>query len=215
MKFDCVIFDLDGTLLDTLGDLRNALNAVLETFSLPPRTTEDVRMLVGNGVKNLISRSLPGRNGDDLQRAVAMFREYYDSHLNIETAPYPGIPDLLSDLKAAGVSVCVNSNKYDAAVQALCEAHFGGLYAAAEGETADSPRKPDPAAALRLASRCGAQPGRTLYVGDSDVDMRTAANAGMRSAWVSWGFRSREDMGSALPESCFNDTRSLLNYIIG
>ena len=215
MKFDCVIFDLDGTLLDTLGDLRNALNAALAEFARPARTTEEVRMMVGNGVRNLISKAMPEAASEtDLERALRSFREYYNSHLNVETVPYPGIMEMLCRLHDAGMKVCINSNKYDAALKALCIAHFDGLYVAAEGESPDCPRKPDPAAALKLAALCGAHPERTLYVGDSNVDVRTAANAGMHAAWVSWGFRSRDDMGDQLPENCFDDADALCDYIL-
>ena len=118
MKFNAVIFDLDGTLLNTLGDLRNAVNHALSTFGLPPRTLEEVRAFVGNGVANLIRRAMPaGSSEETLAQALTAFRAYYNAHLNVETVPYPGVISMLKDLKAAGLPVMVNSNKYDAALQ--------------------------------------------------------------------------------------------------
>lgn len=216
MKFNAVIFDLDGTLLNTLGDLRNAVNHALSTFGLPPRTLEEVRAFVGNGVANLIRRAMPaGSSEETLAQALAAFRAYYNAHLNVETVPYPGVISMLKDLKAAGLPVMVNSNKYDAALQELVKCHFPNLYFRAAGESDACPRKPDPTAALTLARAAGAAPEKTLYVGDSAVDVNTARNAGMSCAWVSWGFRSREDMASDLPEAAFDTTQALADYILG
>lgn len=216
MRFKAVIFDLDGTLLNTLGDLRNALNHALAEFSLPPRTTDETRLFIGNGVKNLITRAMPENTSEsDIEKALTVFRSYYNSHLNVETAPYAGIIDMLRALRDAGVRVCINSNKYDAALKELCACHFDGLYIAAEGESAVRPRKPDPAAALMLAEICGTAPGEMAYIGDSNVDIRTGINAGMTPVYVSWGFRTPADMGSELPEHCFDDAESLKNFILG
>lgn len=216
MKFDAVIFDLDGTLLNTLGDLRNAVNHALSTFGLPPRTLQEVRAFVGNGVANLIRRAMPDDASEEaLSQALATFRTYYNAHLNVETVPYPGVISMLQALKAASLPVMINSNKYDAALQELVKCHFPNLYFKAAGEGEACPRKPDPTAALALARAAGAAPERTLYVGDSAVDVSTARNAGMACAWVSWGFRSREDMSSALPEAAFDTAQALTEYILG
>lgn len=216
MKFDAVIFDLDGTLMDTLGDIRNAANSAMDAFNLPHHSIDAIRMYIGNGVGALIRRALPADASDaDRAKALAAFQKYYNSHLNVETRPYPGVIEMLKKLNAAGLRVCVNSNKYDGAVQELCKAHIDGLYFKAAGESEAFPRKPDPAAALGLAAACGARPERTLYVGDSNVDVRTAANAGMTAAWVSWGFRTRQDMGDELPENCFDTAEALTGFILG
>jgi len=215
MKYTAVIFDLDGTLLNTLGDLRNALNHALAKRGLAERTTDEVRRFIGNGVRNLITRALPENSSEtEITDTLADFREYYNSHLNVETVPYPGIPELLCKLRASGIKVCINSNKYDAALKELCASHFDGLYLRAEGESAFFPRKPDPAAALSLAASCCADPSGMLYIGDSNVDVRTALNAGMTPVWVSWGFRTREEMGEELPCLCFDDAQSLSDYIL-
>ena len=216
MRFKAVIFDLDGTLLNTLGDLRNAVNHALSRFGLPQRTTEEVRLFIGNGVRNLIMRAMPeGSSDEDLSKALGYFREYYNSHLNVETKPYDGIIKLLETLRDAGVRVCINSNKYDAALKELCAFHFSGLYIQAEGESETCPRKPDPSAALMLAEACGTAASEMAYIGDSNVDIRTAANAGMTPVYVSWGFRTRADMGDELPENCFDTADELADFIIG
>lgn len=216
MKFDAVIFDLDGTLLNTLGDLRNALNAAIGKAGLPPYSLDSVRLFIGGGVNRLIRSAMPaGASDNEIADMVDEFRAYYNAHLDIETAPYPGIMDMLKKLNDSGVKICVNSNKYDAAVQQLCKSHIDGFYMHALGETENCPRKPDPAAALILAGKCGARPENTLYVGDSDTDVETARNAGMTAAWVSWGFRSREDMGDSLPENCFDTAEELTGFILG
>ena len=216
MKFDAVIFDLDGTLMNTLGDIRNAANSAMDVFGLPRHSIDAVRMFVGNGVGVLMRRALPADASDaDIAKALAAFKAYYDTHLDVETCPYPGVMEMLKKLNSAGLKVCVNSNKYDGAVQRLCRSHIDGLYFKAAGESESNPRKPDPTAALNLAAACGARPERTLYVGDSNVDIHTAANAGMTAAWVSWGFRSREDMGDELPENCFDTPEELTRFILG
>lgn len=216
MRFKAVIFDLDGTLLNTLGDLRNAVNHALSCFDLPARTTEEVRMFIGNGVRNLITRAMPERSSDDdISTALAHFRQYYNSHLNIETCPYDGIIEMLVKLKNSGVSVCINSNKYDAALKELCANHFNGLYIQAEGESTSCPRKPDPSAALMLADKCCVKPSEMAYIGDSNVDVRTAKNAGMTPVYVSWGFRTYSDMGDELPENCFDSAEELTAFILG
>ncbi len=216
MRYEAVVFDLDGTLLNTLGDLRNAVNSVLAKKGLNARTTDEVRRFIGNGVKNLIKRALPeDANEEEIASALNDFREYYNSHLNVETVPYPGIVEMLERINSAGVKVCINSNKYHVALEELSIHHFNGLYISAEGESETTPRKPDPTAAVRLAGICGVKPENMLYIGDSNVDVRTAVNAGMTPVWVSWGFRNAEEMGAELPEHCFDNALELGDFILG
>lgn len=214
MKYDLIIFDLDGTLLNTLGDLKNAVNYALAQRGVAPRTREQVRAAIGNGVFKLLARSLPtGTPQAEITLATADFKAYYDAHLNVETRPYPGIIDMLTELDHAGLKVGINSNKYDAAVQVLCDGHFHGLYASARGESAENPKKPSPVAVNRIRTELGIEPVRTLYVGDSAVDLETARNAGLVAGWVSWGFRTREEIGDLGSSHAFDHPRALLDYI--
>ena len=215
-KYDCAVFDLDGTILDTLDDLTSAVNHAMRCMGRAPHDRLAVRRMIGNGVRVLIERAL----GEDAtpaltDEALAAFRAWYATHLDVYTREYAGITPMLQKLKAAGVRLCVCSNKYDAALQELVKCHFPSLYFRAAGESDACPRKPDPTAALTLARAAGAAPEKTLYVGDSAVDVNTARNAGMSCAWVSWGFRSREDMASDLPEAAFDTTQALADYILG
>lgn len=215
MKYKLAIFDLDGTVLDTLQDLANAVNAALEMHGFPRHSVEEVRVMVGNGVANLIRRAVPAQTSDDLCASVlADFKAYYRDHVNDCTCPYPGIVDMLKALRDAGVKIGVNSNKYDAALQNLCRIHFDGLYDYAVGESEITPRKPDPAAALRIMEAMGVCPEETIYIGDSNVDLNTAANAGVDSAWVSWGFRRRNEMDGCEISNAFDRAEDLAAFLL-
>lgn len=215
MKYKLVIFDLDGTVLDTLGDLANAVNAALEMHAFPTHSFEQVRVMVGNGVANLIRRATPeGTTDEKCAEVLADFKAYYREHVNDITKPYDGILPLLNALKAAGVKVGINSNKYDAALQNLCHIHFEGLYDYAVGESEVTPRKPDPTAAKRIMEAVGAKPEETIYIGDSNVDLNTAANAGVDSAWVSWGFRRRNEMDGCEIANAFDTAEELQAFLL-
>ena len=216
MKYDLVIFDLDGTILDTLNDLANAVNYALAAHGHPVRTLEEIRQFVGNGVANLISRSVP-EGTDEAERAsvLADFKARYREHMNDATRPYPGIPELLAALRSAGVKVGVNSNKFDAALQNLCRIHFDGLYDLAAGECETTPKKPDPTAAQRIMAELRVSLNRSIYIGDSAVDLETAKNAGMDSAWVSWGFRRREEMQGCEAVNTFDSVEELKAFLLG
>ncbi len=216
MKYDLVIFDLDGTLLDTLDDLKNAVNAALAGHGAPARTREQVRMAIGDGLRMLLTRSLPtGAPDAEIAEAIADFKAFYDSNIDVETKPYPGVANLLAALMDAGIRIGVNSNKYDEAVKALCESHFYGFYGRAFGESAETPKKPSPVAAARIMKELGVAPNRTLYVGDSAVDLETAKNAGIAAAWVSWGFRTRDEIGDLGAVPAFDTADALRTYILG
>lgn len=216
MKYKLVIFDLDGTVLDTLADLANAVNAALAKHGFPTHSIEMVRIMVGNGVANLILRATP-KDTDEAVRAqvLADFKAYYREHINDCTKPYPGIIALLEALKAAGVKVGINSNKFDAALQNLCRIHFSGLYDYAVGESEVTPKKPDPTAAKRIMEAMGVSADETIYIGDSSVDLNTAANAGVDSAWVSWGFRRRHEMDGLVPKYAFDSAEALQAFLLG
>ena len=215
MKYDLVIFDLDGTLLNTLEDLAFACNTALAEFGFPRRSTEEVRTFIGNGVARLIRRAVPeGTTDETIAEVLSRFKAIYTDNVNVHTVPYPGIPELLDALRAAGVKCAVNSNKVDNAVQLLCDAHFDGRLDLALGERRDIPKKPAPDGARRIMNTLGVTPERTLYVGDGDADLLTAQNAGIDSAWVSWGYRRREELaGIAIPRA-FDDVEQLKLYIL-
>lgn len=190
-----IIFDLDGTLLNTLGDLRGAANYALRLRNLPPRTTEEVRRFVGNGVRNLMRRCLPaGSSDEEIDAALADFKKYYAEHLYDTTVPYDGIQELLSILRKRGIKVGVLSNKLDSATQALIRHFFRGKVDVVFGEHSGIPRKPDPTSCCMIMEQLGAKPEEVLYIGDSGVDMNTARNAGLTAVGVTWGFRSREEL---------------------
>lgn len=215
MKYDLVVFDLDGTTLDTLADLAAACNAALGQGGYPARTLDEVRRFVGCGVARLIELALPeGAPEEARERTLAAFKDYYAQHINDATKPYPSILSLFQALKDAGVHTALNSNKLDSAVQSLCARHFPGLYEAALGERAGTPRKPSPEGVRQLMALFGALPDRTLYVGDSQIDLLTAQNAGVDCAWVSWGFRRREELDGLSVPHTFDRAEDLKKFIL-
>lgn len=188
MRKTGILFDLDGTLLDTLEDLKDATNAALAHYGCPPRTLEEIRSFVGNGARNQIRLSLPGREEDpNLEEVLAWYKEYYSGHCQIKTAPYAGIPEVLEALRAEWPMAIV-SNKPDVAVKTLCARHFPGIFAL--GEAAGCPRKPAPDMVYAAMRAIGVE--KCIYVGDSEVDIRTANNAGVPCVSVLWGFRDRD-----------------------
>lgn len=215
MRYKLAIFDLDGTVLDTLQDLSNAVNFALDKHGYPCHSTEKVRTMIGNGVANLIQRALPADVSDETRSTVlADFKAYYAEHMNDCTRPYDGICALMQALRANGVKVGINSNKFDAALQNLCRIHFEGLYDMAVGESEVTPKKPDPTAAQRIMERMGAKADETIYIGDSNVDLNTARNAKVDGAWVSWGLRKAEEMvGCEIPLR-FDSVEALQAYLL-
>lgn len=185
-----VLFDLDGTLLDTLGDLKDATNAALDAFGYPRRSLEEVRQFVGNGAARLIQLAVP--EGADPAPVLAYFREYYDGHCRIKTGPYPGILEALSQI-ARSYPVAIVSNKPDTAVKALCADYFPGIFAM--GEHPGCPRKPAADMVLKAMDAIGAK--TCVYVGDSEVDLQTAKNAGVPCLSVLWGFRDQTTLEQA------------------
>lgn len=188
-----ILFDLDGTLLDTLGDLTDATNYALRQFGFPEKNQEQVRRAVGNGAANQIRRCAPeGTPEETVQQVLAVYKPYYTSHCQIKTKPYDGVLEALRILKEK-YPVAIVSNKPDSAVKALCAQYFPGIYAL--GETPDCPRKPAADMVLKAMAAIGAD--RCIYVGDSEVDVQTAKNAGVLCVAVLWGFRDREDLEKA------------------
>lgn len=188
-----VIFDLDGTLLNTLGDLRAATNHALEVRGLSPHSMEEIRQFIGNGIRLLICRAMPeGTPEAEIDAALDDFKAYYAAHIHDRTVPYDGIPQLLTALRKRGIKVAVLSNKIDSASQQLIEYFFPEKTDVVFGEHVGVPRKPDPTSCRMVMQQLGVQPEQVLYVGDSGTDMQTAKNAGLYAVGVTWGFRSKE-----------------------
>ena len=192
MKYTTIIFDLDGTLLNTLADLAAATNHALAEHKLPQRTTDEVRRFVGNGIRNLIERAVPADTPAELQEEVfARFNRYHKQHCADSTRPYEGVPQLLQQLRAAGCRTAIVSNKADYGVQALAKQYFDGQLDAACGERAGIAKKPAPDMLLAIMRQLKAEPASTIYIGDSDTDLDTARNAGVACIGACWGFRGR------------------------
>ena len=193
MSIKAVIFDLDGTLLNTLEDLTDSTNAALQQYSYPTRTIDEVRRFVGNGVRLLMIRAVPGGESNPLfEETFAQFKEYYGEHCNDNTKPYEGMIELLETLKSKGYSVAIVSNKIDFAVKELSALYFKGIVPVAIGEKEGVRRKPAPDTVREALKELGRTAEEAVYVGDSDVDIETAKNADMPCISVLWGFRDLE-----------------------
>lgn len=222
MPYTTVLFDLDGTLLDTLRDLRSSMNRALERFSFPTHTLSEVRSFVGNGMKVYADRAVPMGTDEKTTAAVLdAFRADYKEHYADETAPYDGIPEMLGELKKRSVKTAVVSNKGDFAVQLLAEKYFEDLVTLSRGEREGTPKKPAPDMVYAVMRELGADPETTLFVGDSDVDFDTAVNAGLDVVLVDWGFRDRallEERLASLPKSrrgaVVSTAEELLGFIL-
>ena len=185
-----ILFDLDGTLLDTLGDLTDSVNYTLSVYNCPPRTMEDVRNFIGNGAKKLIERSLPGREDDPpVDEVLATYQAYYNTHSQIKTKPYDGVVNALQELQKK-YPIAIVSNKPDAATKVLCKEFFGDVYA--RGESTDCPRKPAPDMLIKAMEIIGVD--TCIYVGDSEPDILTAKNLGVKCLSVLWGFRNQAEL---------------------
>lgn len=190
-----VIFDLDGTLLNTLDDLADSTNYALSRFGYPTRTIEEVRQFVGNGVAKLIERAIPeGKNNPNFEKCLAIFKENYAQNMYNKTAPYNGIIEMLSNLKSKGIKIAVVSNKFDLAVKELCKKYFEGFidFAAGENEAQGIKKKPAPDTVISVLNEFNFASEDAVYVGDSDVDIMTAKNSQMPCISVTWGFRDEK-----------------------
>ena len=213
--YKAVLFDMDGTVLDTVGDLTDAINISLEKFGFPVRSQEEVKSFLGKGPAHFVNCAVPEGTDEATRRQVLAFYEpYYDSHCQIKTAPYPGIMELLHCLKNRGIQLAVISNKQEPAVKALAVRHFGDLLALAVGTSDSIPCKPNPAAVLSAMGELGVEKSETLYVGDMDVDLNTARNAGIDCVCVAWGFLGRKKLESLGAEHIVDSTEELLEFIL-
>ena len=191
-RINTVIFDLDGTLLDTIGGITDSVNAALRRWDCPLRTVAEVRDFVGNGLRRTLALAIPGgETFPDFEAALAYLIQHYEQHCLENSPPYPGVQALLSELKAEGYKLAIVSNKTDPAVQTLCRRYFAGSVDCAIGEKPSNRRKPAPDAVLEAMARLGASPSSTVYVGDSEVDLLTAENSGIPCISVLWGFRDK------------------------
>lgn len=188
-----IIFDLDGTLLDTLTDLTNSVNFAMERYGFPTHTEDAVRQMVGTGVSVLMERAIPGGRGfPEFENCLKDFQEHYELHKKDFTKPFPGVLEFLKKASEQGFQLAVVSNKFDLAVKGLCRDFFFPYITTAIGESPQVARKPAPDTVFAAMAELGAPAEQCIYVGDSDVDLDTAKNAGIPCISVSWGFRSRE-----------------------
>lgn len=193
MRYQTAIFDMDGTILETLEDMCASVNVTMDHVGYPRRTMDEVRRFIGNGAAKLIERCMPaGAEDPRYPAALEFYRAYYDAHAQIKTGPYPGIPELLNQLSREGVRLAVVSNKPDEAVRALTERYFPGVFPVAIGNRDGWATKPAPDSVYEAMRLLGARRESTVYVGDSDVDVDTARNAGLDSVIVTWGFRDED-----------------------
>ena len=198
MKYRFLFFDLDGTLLNTLDDLSDAVNTILVRHQMPEITPEQTAAFVGNGAGHLIHCAVPeGTPEEQEKKILAEYRQYYQEHCQVRTAPYSGIPEMLERLKEAGCVMAVVSNKPDAAVKELNRHFFKGLLDSAIGESAEIRRKPAPDTVFEAMRQTGAEQSSSVYIGDSEVDIETARNAGLPCISVSWGFRNKQELEAA------------------
>ena len=192
---DTVIFDLDGTLLDTLEDLTDSVNHAMEKFGFPVHTIEEIRTFVGNGAPKLLERSIPdGVANPDYEAALTAFKAHYAEHCEDKTGPYEGVPEMLAGLKEQGYHLAVVSNKFDGAVKKLCKKYFGEFISVSIGESEEVKRKPAPDTVYRALRELGCDASHAVYVGDSKVDIQTTKNASLPCISVTWGFRTEEKL---------------------
>ena len=189
-KYDVILFDLDGTLLDSLEDMKDSVNHVMGDFGYPEHTLAEVRSYIGDGIRKLIERALPPDAGDEiLEEALKEYREYYNAHCMIKTKPYPGILPLLKNLKERGYPIAVVTNKNHEAAEAMCRRYFPDMISAVIGQRDGIPKKPDSIMVSLAMTQLNAEGKKAVYIGDSEVDILTARNSGLDGIICLWGFR--------------------------
>jgi phosphoglycolate phosphatase len=211
-----VIFDLDGTLLDTIADLAESANHALKQLGYPTRDVETIRTFVGNGVNKLLFRALPDeeKTEENMMRMRTHFVPYYDAHNADLSAPYPGIVALLEELQAKGLRMAVASNKYQEATVKLVKHYFPMIdFVEVLGQREGINVKPDPSIVFDILKKAGVSKEETLYVGDSGVDMQTAINAGVDAIGVTWGFRPRTELEDFHPMGLIHQAEELLGFV--
>lgn len=214
MHYQAVLFDMDGTLLNTLGDLHTSVNYAMAALGCPQISMEQTQSFVGNGIPKLLERALPAAQQHRLDEALSLFLPHYKTHMDIKTKPYPGILPLLLELRDTGIKVGVVSNKEHGAVQLLCKKYFPRMVDAAVGVGGAYVPKPDPQIVFGALEQLGVTPEKALFVGDSDVDVITAKNAGLPFLGCTWGFRTQAQLRDAGMQECANNADEILQYVL-
>lgn len=208
------IFDLDGTLLNTIADLGNACNYALQEMGYSPHPLTAYNYMVGNGVRRLMERAEPDASPEDIERLLMLFREYYNEHCTDLTVPYPGIPELLQQLEQEDVAIAITSNKYQFAVDKIISHYFGDIkFAVVLGEVPERPKKPDPSIVFEALTKHPTPKRDVIYIGDSAVDIETARRACVESVGVTWGFRPVSELRSAFADHIVSQPEEILQYI--
>ena len=214
MKYQLAIFDMDGTILNTLEDLTDCMNYILRMYRMPERSIEEVRRFVGNGIRRLIERAVvAGTNQELIDRMFSDFAEYYKDHSAIKTRPYEGIQETIEKLRSMGYRTAVVSNKADFAVQDLCQDFFPGLFDMAVGEREGMRRKPYPDSVWLVLDTLGVKAEDAVYIGDSEVDLETADNSNIDIVPVTWGFRDKEFLVKKGAKGCVDTPEELVNAL--
>ena len=214
MKYDAVLYDMDGTVLDTLGDLTDSVNHALERFDFPPVSPQRLAGFLGNGAIQLIIRSCPpGTDEETINKMYDIYTPWYGDHCSIKTAPYEGIVELMQKLRNMGVKQAVISNKPDIAVKPLAEQYFPGLLELAVGDSSAVRRKPAPDTVFAAAREMNVPLERCVYIGDTEVDVETARNAGIDCIAVTWGFRTPEELIAAGATTMVNNADELFDVL--
>ncbi len=213
MKFKTAIFDLDGTLMNTLDDIRDSINYMLKEFSYPERSYNEIRSFVGNGMQHLVEQAVPsGLSDSQVQDCLSVFLKHYDTNMENKTAPYSGVIDVLKTLRQNGIRTAVVSNKFDEGTKLLCKKWFPEIIELALGESKTVSKKPAPDMVYEAIKQLGVEQSSALYIGDSDVDANTAKNANIPFLGVSWGFRDKELLVSLGAIEVVDRPNDILNY---
>ena len=214
MKYELIVFDMDGTILDTLEDLKNSMNYTLKLHNMPERTLDEIRSFVGNGIRKLIERAVPEKTSEE--KIIEIHRDFmthYEVHCADFTKPYDGVISLIQELRNRGYKTAVVSNKADSAVQDLCVQYFPNLFDIAIGERPEIAKKPAPDMVHLALAQLGFSKENAVYIGDSDVDVATARNSGLAMIAVDWGFRTREFLISQGAETIVSKPEEILELV--
>lgn len=215
MKYSLAIFDLDGTILNTLDDLADSCNVILQKYGFPLHSYEEIKYMVGNGIPKLIERALPqGTEKSIFEKVLSDYISYYDKHCDIKTAPYPGIIEAINQMKKCGMKVCVNTNKIQEAADVLCSKYFPGVFDVVAGGSINAKPKPAPDGVNKILKFFDFKAQDGVFIGDSDVDIQTGKNAGMDSIGVAWGFRGYDFLKNHNAQKVVKNCDELLQALL-